>query len=127
MGKATGESTSKAWVQTARGRWLYWDRGRWKPAPRGVSPDAIAASRHDEPPPKPGKRKPPAAAPVGRPSKSKGGRKFRAVLNVLPKLYPPDGKVPDHVSTETVRQQAIVELGYDVSWNTANRALTRAE
>jgi hypothetical protein len=60
-------------------------------------------------------------------AKPKGGRKFRAVLGALPKLYPPAGKVPDSVSTKTVQQEIIVELGYDVHWSTVNRALGREE
>jgi hypothetical protein len=72
---------------------------------------------------------------------AKGGRKYRQVLSVLPKLYPPDGKVPDSVSTETVRQEVIADLtatarlaaklkggepkSVQISWETANRALGR--
>jgi len=60
---------------------------------------------------------PPAANSVRR------RQSRQAVRSVLPKLYP-DG-VPDHASTKTVRQQVIVELGYDVSWHTVHRALGR--
>jgi hypothetical protein len=56
------------------------------------------------------------------------------VLKVLKKLYPPDGKVPDDVSTETVRARVNTELAVDTrmkevaapSWDTINRALGRA-
>lgn len=51
----------------------------------------------------------------------------QAVRNVLPELYPPDGKVPDSVYTETVRREVIVKLGHPVGWNTVNRALRRGE
>jgi hypothetical protein len=61
------------------------------------------------------------------------------VLRHLFKLYPPDGKVPDHVPTETVRQQVAVELAHEneelisrgqpvipaPSWETVHRALGR--
>jgi hypothetical protein len=57
----------------------------------------------------------------------------------LPKLYPPDGKVPDRVPTETVRQRVAVELAREnevlihrgepamlaPSWETVHRALGR--
>ena len=35
------------------------------------------------------------------------------VLLHLPKLYPPDGKVPDRVPTETVRQRVLAELAHE--------------
>jgi hypothetical protein len=64
-----------------------------------------------------------------------GGRKWRQVRDVLPKLTDrdgkvlyPDGKVPDSVSTKTVLLEVIAALGYDVNWNgwhTVNRALGR--
>jgi hypothetical protein len=72
-----------------------------------------------------------------KPAKPEGGRKFREVRGVLPKLRDPDGKVlypdgkvPDSVSTKTVLQQVIAELArpdrkYKVSWHTVNRALAR--
>ena len=61
------------------------------------------------------------------------------VLRHLPKLYPPDGKVPDRVPTETVRQRVLVELAHKneelirmgvppmpaPSWETVHRALGR--
>ena len=34
------------------------------------------------------------------------------VLRHLSKLYPPEGKVPDRVPTETVRQQVAAELAH---------------
>jgi hypothetical protein len=40
----------------------------------------------------------------------------------LRKHFPPDGKVPDKMSTETVRQR----IGWQYSWDTVNRALGRA-
>jgi len=60
----------------------------------------------------------------------RGGRVRRAVQGVVCKLYPPDGKVPDSVSTETVRQDVIKEIqrtepNYTVSWHTVNRVLGR--
>jgi hypothetical protein len=57
--------------------------------------------------------------------KAEGGRLQQAVRDVLLKLYP--NGVPDAVSIETVRQQAIVELGRPVGWNTVNRALGRGK
>jgi hypothetical protein len=61
------------------------------------------------------------------------------VLRCLPKLYPPDGKVPDRVPTETVRQQVAAELAHEnyelirrgeppmpaPSWETVHRAIGR--
>ena len=61
------------------------------------------------------------------------------VLRHLPKLYPPDGKVPDRVPTETVRQRVLAELAHKneelirmgvppmpaPSWETVHRALGR--
>jgi hypothetical protein len=72
----------------------------------------------------------------------RGGRKHprrqprqQAVRDVLPKLVDqggnvlyPDGKVPGSVPTETVLNQVITALGYDVNWDgwhTVNRALDR--
>jgi hypothetical protein len=62
------------------------------------------------------------------PAKPKVGRQQRRVRGVLPKLYPES--VPDHVSTETVRQDVINEIqktepAYTVSWRTVNRVLGR--
>ena len=61
------------------------------------------------------------------------------VLLHLSKLYPPDGKVPDRVPTETVRQWVLAELAHEneelirrglppmpgPSWETVHRALGR--
>jgi hypothetical protein len=61
------------------------------------------------------------------------------VLRHLSKLYPPEGKVPDRVPTETVRQQIAAELTHEneelirrgelampaPSWETVHRALGR--
>ena len=61
------------------------------------------------------------------------------VLLLLFKLYPPDGKVPDRVPTETVRQRVLAELAREneelihrgippipgPSWETVHRALGR--
>jgi hypothetical protein len=61
------------------------------------------------------------------------------VLRHLPTLYPPDGKVPDRIPTETVRQQVAAELAHENqelicsgapamparSWETVHRALGR--
>ena len=61
------------------------------------------------------------------------------VLRHLSKLYPPEGKVPDNIPTETVRQQVVAELALEnkelirrgepamsaPSWDTVNRALGR--
>ena len=61
------------------------------------------------------------------------------VLLHLSKLYPPDGKVPDRVPTETVRQRVLAELAHEneelirrrlppmpaPSWETVHRALGR--
>jgi hypothetical protein len=61
------------------------------------------------------------------------------VLLCLPKLYPPDGEVPDRVPTETVRQRVLAELAHEneelirrgvppvrgPSWETVHRALGR--
>jgi hypothetical protein len=61
------------------------------------------------------------------------------VLLCLPKLYPPDGEVPDRVPTETVRQRVLAELACEneelirrgippmpgPSWETVHRALGR--
>jgi hypothetical protein len=61
------------------------------------------------------------------------------VLRHLNKLYPPDGKVPDRVPTETVRQQVAAQLAHEnkeligrgepampsPSWETVHRALGR--
>jgi hypothetical protein len=81
-------------------------------------------------------------APQRKPN-PEGGRQLRRVRGVLPKLYPPDGKVPDSVSTETVRQNVIAEFkivalkaakleggepkGVEVSWDTVHRALGRGQ
>ena len=56
-----------------------------------------------------------------------GGRVWRAVQGALRELYPPKGKVPDSVSTKTVRQNVITELGYPVGYNTVRRVLGRGE
>jgi hypothetical protein len=62
-----------------------------------------------------------------------------SVLLHLSKLYPPDGKVPDRVPTETVRQRVLAELAHEneelirrgvpptpgPSWETVHRALGR--
>ena len=63
----------------------------------------------------------------------KVGTQTRRVLKVLKKLYPPDGKVSDDVSTEVVRAQVSKELSADnknqelaaPSWDTVKRALGR--
>ena len=55
------------------------------------------------------------------------GRVRQAVQGVVRKLYPPKGKVPDSVSTETVRQDVIAKLGHSVGYNTVRRALGRGE
>jgi hypothetical protein len=63
----------------------------------------------------------------------KVGPQMRRVLQTLKKLYPPDGKVPDDVSTEVVRGRVNTELAADTrmqelaapSWDTVNRALGR--
>ena len=61
------------------------------------------------------------------------------VLRHLSRLYPPQGKVPDRVPTETVRQQVAATLAREneelirrgepvmsaPSWETVNRALGR--
>jgi hypothetical protein len=61
------------------------------------------------------------------------------VLRHLSKLYPPEGKVPDRVPTETVRQRVAAELAHEnlelirkgepamptPSWETVHRALGR--
>jgi hypothetical protein len=61
------------------------------------------------------------------------------VLLHLSKLFPPDGKVPDRVPTETVRQWVLAELAHEneelirrglppgprPSWETVHRALGR--
>ena len=61
------------------------------------------------------------------------------VLRHLPKLFPPNGKVPDRVPTETVRQRVAAELAREneelirrgqpampaPSWETVHRALGR--
>jgi hypothetical protein len=61
------------------------------------------------------------------------------VLLLLFQLYPPDGKVPDRVPTETVRQRVLAELAREneelilrgippipgPSWETVHRALGR--
>ncbi len=69
----------------------------------------------------------PAAMPTDKSANSEGGRKFRAVQGELPKLYPPDGEVPDSNSTKTVQQKVIAALGYNVGWDTVNRVLGRAK
>ncbi len=43
----------------------------------------------------------------------KVGAQMRRVLRALKKLYPPDGKVPDDISTEVVRGQVNKELSAD--------------
>jgi hypothetical protein len=61
------------------------------------------------------------------------GRQMRRVLPALKKLYPPDGKAPDDVSTEAARARVNQELAVDsknrglaaASWDTVNRALGR--
>jgi hypothetical protein len=63
----------------------------------------------------------------------KVGPQMRRVLQVLKKLYPPHGKVPDDVSTEVVRARVNEELAADSrnrelaapSWDTVKRALGR--
>ena len=63
----------------------------------------------------------------------KVGPQRRRVLQVLKKLFPPHGKVPDDVSTEVVRGRVNEELAADSrnrglaapSWDTVNRALGR--
>ena len=61
------------------------------------------------------------------------------VLLHLSKLYPPDGKVPNRVPTEAVRQRVLAELAHEneelirrgvppmrvPSWETVHRALGR--
>ena len=61
------------------------------------------------------------------------------VLQYLSKLYPPDGKVPDRIPTETVRQWVLTHLAHEneelmlrglppmpaPSWETVHRALGR--
>jgi len=64
---------------------------------------------------------------------SRPGPQIRRALALLPKLYPPDGKVPADVSTEEVRGRVNTELASDseltgkaeISWHTMNRALGR--
>ena len=56
-----------------------------------------------------------------------GGRVQRAVRAAVCELYPPNGKVPDSVSTETVRQEVIAKLGWNVGYNTVRRVLGRGE
>lgn len=67
----------------------------------------------------------PATMPTDKSANSEGGRKFRAVQGELPKLYPPDGEVPNSDSTKTVQQKVIAALGYNVGWDTVNRVLGR--
>jgi hypothetical protein len=63
----------------------------------------------------------------------KVGPQMRRVLQVLKTCYPPDGKVPDDISTEVVRGRVNEELSDDSrnrelaapSWDTVNRALGR--
>ena len=62
----------------------------------------------------------------------RSGRQSQAVRDVLPKLTDrdgkvlySDGKVPDSVPTETVRQDVIAKLGREVGWHTVNRVLGR--
>ena len=55
------------------------------------------------------------------------------VCRVLPKLYPPDGKVPANIDVETVRGKVANKLALeskelakaDPSWNTVDRAIKR--
>ncbi len=55
------------------------------------------------------------------------------VQRALKKLYPPEGQVPDDVSTKVVQGQVAAELATDnrnrelaaPSWDTVNRALGR--
>jgi hypothetical protein len=75
-----------------------------------------------------------ALLPKGPNPNKKAGPQVRRVLQVLKKLYPPDGRVPDDVSTEVVRGRVNEELSPDStnrelaapSWDTVNRALGRA-
>jgi hypothetical protein len=74
-------------------------------------------------------------------AKTREGRQAKRVLRVLPKCYPPDGKVPDDIPTTSVQQKVNAELereakelgltGNDrpnkVSWETVDRALGRSK
>ena len=76
-------------------------------------------------------------SPPARPKRRRYQRE--PVLLHLSKLYPPDGKVPDRVPTETVRQRILAELAHEneglirrgippmpgPSWETVHRALGR--
>jgi hypothetical protein len=103
-------------------------KARFKPIPK--SPLGITVGGRPvffEPrPEEEWQRQPPKSGARTPAANKSGGRKIRTVRGLLPKLYPPDGKVSDSVSTKTVRQKVIVVLGYDVSWDTVNRALGRS-
>ena len=69
-----------------------------------------------------------------REDEKEAGPQQRRILPVLTKLFPPDGKVPDDVPTETVRGRVNDELASEnerfglreASWDSVNRALGRA-
>jgi hypothetical protein len=43
----------------------------------------------------------------------------------LPKLYPPHGRVPDHIATEKVKVRIQAECGWKTSSDSVARALKR--
>lgn len=72
-----------------------------------------------DPAPQPDKSKPKRA------KRKPDGPAIRRVKQALSELYPPDGRVPDHVPTEKVCARIEAECGWEASWDSVARARGR--
>ena len=68
---------------------------------------------------------PPPAALSRRKKRKPDGREVRRIRQELPKLFPPDGRVPDHVATAKVCARIEAECGWKAKWDSVARALRR--
>jgi hypothetical protein len=59
----------------------------------------------------------PRVASSGRKKRKPDGPEVRRVKQELPKLFPPDGRVPDHVATAKVCARIEFESGWIASWD----------
>ena len=72
------------------------------------------------------KRRKTFAGPKPKRAKSDGPA-IRRIRQDLLKLFPPDGRVPDHNATEKICARIEAECGWKPSWDSVARALRRRE
>jgi hypothetical protein len=60
-------------------------------------------------------------------SSGRDGPAIRRIKQALPTLFPPDGRVPDHVATEKVRARIEAECGWKAGYDSVARALGRRD